>query len=577
MRLITKEIFKEISSNALITFVVTLVCFLMTYEFLGFYYVEYESLSDSFYSGSLTESAPFRSMYYLGSIGLSFLYSLFYQLCPNTEWISWFFYAYLFVAGYVLLYITDNLLPERFTLAQRVLVQAAVYFLIVADHNIHFIYTRVSYMVSGSALVALVYFFKDRPVRVRWKLFLALNIWFVIGALTRIESTTTVLLLIVCFAFYYLQSIKQVIIVLGFPILFTVCLLILIAYDFKTATDYYMQVEPEIEAQFCERDNIVPLGEMKTARDSAIWKAARTIMWSDPKVLTPQFMRSLIRDEGVMYASIKQWKRVWGDLSQIITRFWYLSLMSLIMAVVLVAGSLHKGTRFVLAAFLFAVSFWVLMAVQNYTVKINDRSFAPLISLYLMCYLLALLPLLKLKLSKKGMFSLSLIMVLFSVHVYALKAESNVLEEDLLSYKQNLAVINKYASNKLLVLNSTSCDYIFSANRPLHPFDYSTYKKIYIVDGFNIPFLPYYRSYLEKECKCNMEDFPSFWNYLRTKHDEVMVLSQEERVNVLKEYLHVVHGYDLPLEKDTTIQLKPVERSDSRGIYFQFNFYRLKN
>jgi hypothetical protein len=73
-----------------------------------------------------------------------------------------------------------------------------------------------------------------------------------------------------------------------------------------------------------------------------------------------------------------------------------------------------------------------------------------------------------------------------------------------------------------------------------------------------------------------MEDFPSFWNYLRTRNSEVIVLSIDNRINTLREYLHEVHQYNLPLYPDTTIKLQPVQKSDNRGNHFQLNFYKLE-
>ena len=58
---------------------VTVGCFLFTYLYYDFFYVEYEALFDSFYSGKLTGGLPFRSVYFLGNIGTSHLYSLLNQ------------------------------------------------------------------------------------------------------------------------------------------------------------------------------------------------------------------------------------------------------------------------------------------------------------------------------------------------------------------------------------------------------------------------------------------------------------------------------------------------------------------
>jgi hypothetical protein len=90
-----------------------------------------------------------------------------------------------------------------------------------------------------------------------------------------------------------------------------------------------------------------------------------------------------------------------------------------------------------------------------------------------------------------------------------------------------------------------------------------------------MPFLPYYRRYLEKECKCDMYDFPAFWNYLRTKHEDVVIVSATERMNILKEYLKVVHGYELRVTDYKNAKLLELEESGNRGIFSDLRFYTL--
>jgi hypothetical protein len=97
-------------------------------------------LFDSFYSGKLTEGMPFRSIYFLGNIGTSHLYSLLYQLNPNVEWISWILYSYLFVSCFIGLYIVISCSSAAYSFWIKIAAQVVVYLLVFADHNMHFIY-----------------------------------------------------------------------------------------------------------------------------------------------------------------------------------------------------------------------------------------------------------------------------------------------------------------------------------------------------------------------------------------------------------------------------------------------------
>lgn len=565
----------NVSGKLMLTLLVTACCFLITYFYFGFYYAEYEALNDSFYSGKLTEGMPFYSLYFLGNIGVSYLYALLYQANSTVEWISFILYSYLFVSTVIGLYLIYELLPNATHVGVKIAIQISVYLLVFSDQNTHFIYTRVSYMVTGLALIGILYFFRERgSIKERKWLFVFLNVWFVLGVLTRSESATAVVLLLICFGLYYVSDLKRLALLFVFPLIVLSIVLGGIAYALNATTEYYMQVEPEIEAQFCERENIVPISEMKTDVDSAKYLMAKNIIWSDPKVLTPQFMRSLIRNEGGLYTNIRQWKRVYSEVEAIMFRFWHLSFLCLIIGGVIFLMTRPLSRFQFLTWFVFTMSIWLLTALQTYTVKINDRSFSPYISIFVFCNLLVLLPLLQNTSRKKVIPLLLLLLYFFIAHLTYLKEESNQLKSDFNSYKHTVDVISKIAANKYLVVNSSSCDYLFSSNVPFHPFNFSAFKKLYISDGFNMPFLPYYRRYLEKECDCDMADFPSFWEYLKKHKAEVVVVSSKERIAILSNYLKVVHHYDLGLVESDNLSLSNLQKSDSRGNFTHLKLYR---
>ncbi len=559
------------------TLLVTFICFLFTYFYYDFYYVEYEALFDSFYSGKLTEGMPFRSIYFLGNIGTSHLYSMLYELNPDIEWISWILYSYLFISCFIGLYIVAKLLSDDLSIYIITAVQIIVYFLVFADHNIHFIFTRVSYMVTGVSLIALLYFFRQPgSIKLHASLFVFLNFWFIVGSLTRFESATITFIIMCIFGIYYLQNVKRLTILFLFPLLFLSSVLFAIGYDLNTTTEYYKQVEPEIEAQFCERNNIIPISEMETARDSAIWKAAKNIVWIDPKVLTPDFMRSLIREEELAYTDIRHWVRVYNDMSAIAIHFWHMGAICALLMLAILIVKRPKSVFELLLFLLFVLSVWMLSAIQTYTVKINDRSFSPLMSIFIFSHLLVILPFVFQNHSLKFKTLLLAMLLLFIAHLSYLKIEADQLKEDLSKYRYNLKVITQIASGKCLAVNSSSCDYLFSSNKPFQPFDFSIFKKLYITDGFNMPYLPYYRRYLEKECNCDMSEFPSFWNYLRLHSEQVVVISDTERVNIIKGYLKEVYSYDLPLNENTSKQLLQLQKSDGRGFFDNLKVYSLE-
>lgn len=555
---------------------VTAICFLFTYLYYGFYYVEYEGMFDSFYSGRLTEGMPFRSIYYLGNIGLSYIYSALYEQIPGVEWVSWILYSYLFFSCSVAIYILLDILVKRISLGFSCIIAGLVYMLVFADHNIHFLYTRVSYMVVGVSLIGIAYFFREEAsIRKQPILFLLLQVWCMIGILTRVESAMAALLQVLCFAIFYIADLRQAVRCFLMPFLFLGGVLGFIAYDLKTTKEFYKQVEPEIEAQFTDRENAVPLASMRTHEDSVKWAAVREIMWPDPKVLTPSYMRSLILPEQKLYTDMRQWRRSISSVYEMVSRYWYLCLIPMLLALGPLMGGVRWSVTGLLRWALFAGSFWVLILIQTYTDKVNDRSFLPLISIFILCYIVAILPSVMRRMRMAVI--VTPVLVLCMIHLSRLAAEAQNLETDLKKYQTTVKAIKQAANGKILAINSASCDYLFLSNRPFHPFDFSAFRKVYITDGFNIPFLPYYRRYLERDCHCDMAAFPSFWRYLEQHHDEVVIVSTASRMKVLTDYLTGIYQFDLPVSEIVSTGLPEVEKSDYRGAFTKLRVYRLKN
>ncbi|MBS1685316.1 MAG: hypothetical protein JSS76_11190 [Bacteroidetes bacterium] len=558
----------------LIALLVTAVCFLFTYLYYGFFYVEYEGMFDSFYSGRLTGGMPFRSVYFLGNIGTSHVYSMLYQLYPGIEWISWFLYSYLFLSCLLTIYIILCIVVDKAGAGMGIIVSVLVYFLVFADSNIHFLFTRVSYMLAGSSLLGLVYFFgAPGSISRRKILFTLLCGGFVLGTLTRSESATAVLLQVAVFGFFYIKNVRQFVSVFLFPVLFLGVVLAAIAYDLSTTPYFYKQVEPDIEAQFTDRENAVPLSQMHSYRDTAKWEIVKNIIWVDPGVLTPSYMRSLILPERPLYTDVRQWSRVRGAMTGMAARFWYLCLISCLLSLALLIRRWPQSAWDLLQWLLLAVSFWILIAMQTYTDKVNDRSFLPLLDIFILAQLIAVLPAL---LTQRRMIPLVLVgLTLFMIHMSRLSAEADTLSRYRAAYRRNLATITHVAGGKVLAVNSSSCDYLFLSNEPFHSFDFSAFCKVYVTDGFNIPFLPYYRRYLERECRCDIAAFPSFWDYLRSHHQDVVIVSTPRHLSVLRSYMEAIHDYSLPVSADTGTTLLTLQKSDTRDISDSLQIYHL--
>lgn len=556
---------------------VAIFCFGITYAFWGFYYVDYEGTFDAFYSGALTPGVRFGSIYFLAHIGLSQAYSWLYTWWPDVEWLSWILYTYLFLSATLGLYLSSMLLPQRLSPVLRVLVLVAVYWFIFADHTIHFIFTRVSYLLAGLSLISLVVLFPVASViRSRWPLFLLLQATLTLGILTRLESGTAAISMLIVWGWFMLQDIRQWLRLFVYPLMLIGVLVAGISHEIRTATAFYLQIEPDIEVQYGERQNMVSLSDMHTYRDSVLYQAAGNMMWSDPAVLTPTYLRSLIRKEAPLYTDARQWARTYSDIVNVVSH--YKLQLSIWLLLVLCIFLQYKSTRrwslyYLLA---FELSFWGLNVMQTYTAKINDRSFAPFLSLFLLCHIVILLRYMQEGIKRRVLAILVCCGVLCIAHVIYLKAEADTLRADWQIYRANATKIASVTQGKILAVNSNSLDYLCLANTPFHKFDFSAFGKVCITDGSMIPFLPYYKAYIEKECSCSVYHFPDVWTWLAGQREDVIILSEPGRMDIVTNYMKEVYDFTLPLQEVKGVNLMPEHKSENRQHGEQIYIFSLQ-
>jgi hypothetical protein len=518
------------------------------YFVFGFYYSEYEGLNTALLSSSLTPGMHFRSVYFSGNIGISYFYALFYQFLPGVQWISWLEYLWLFISSGVLSLALWQSMPDRFSTGVKTVVMISVYILVFADHHMHLIYTRVSYMVCGSALIGLVCFFgRSEAIKQNCFFFILLNLFFVVGTLIRNEAAIACVLLLLPFALFSLQNIKQTIILFLFPLLVVLGQSLFFAVDIRNASkeEFYKQVEPDIEEQYTARGNLKPLSAMSTHTDSVKYALSHEMAFSDPRVMTPEWLRSLILPEGLIFTDLHQWHRVYTELYDIMSRYWYLVLIVVLLGLGLY-GQWDSSDRYRLYYWLlFELSFWGLTVAQTYVDKVNERSWLPYISLFIFCHIILFSKNVKRMTMRRIIPIITICSILLVVQIYHLNAESGRMKSDLASQQRQYNAIRKLAADRILVANSSAFNSLFMSSTPFQNFDFSSFRKVYITDSYIITFLPYYQSYLEKECGCDMYAYPSFWAYLKDHKNQVLVISTASRMKAIENYLRDIHHTDL--------------------------------
>lgn len=531
--------------------VMVLLLFISTYILFGFYYEEHEAIFDAFYSGKLSPGTPFYSWYYMGNIGLSYLYVQLYKLNSNIEWMSWILYSYMALSFSLILFLIHYLLKNKLPYQFILLVQLIVYVLIMADSVVHFNFTRVSYFLCTAALLVLIFRFKNATdIKSKPYIFISLNLLFILGTFTRLETAMAVTALLFFLGTYYQRNILHTVRLFLFPV-FTVALVLGgIIFDIHHTNSFYKQVEPDVETQITVRGNYVPISQMKTEKDSLRYMAATEMIWGDPNVVTVSFLRSLLIHDSIFFLDARQWDRVKNTLIELADKYWHLITVNILIAFLYFFYLLRKERfKALLLWLIFVLSFCFLVAIQTYFVKINDRSFAPYLSILLLSNLILLLLVIdNVNVFGKWLFGFISAFALF-FHCQYLLSNTQILKQERENYDTNIKLLYEKVGNSIIALNSSSFRFFMVHNKPFHPFSFPPFYKIYINEAQVLSTVHTYHEYLEKECACDVSDLSNFYRFLEKSSTKVYFLSMDDRMTLTRKYLKGIHNYDLEIQE----------------------------
>ena len=552
-------------------FGLAVICLVFTYFVFGFYFEEYEALFDGMLSDKFSPCAHFDNWYYMGHIGLGSVYAMLYSAIAHVEWMSVLLYTYLAIAIGLVFYTLHHYLAPRIPGWALLLLCLVVYVACVLNNTVLLNYTRVACFMAASALLALVVFFSSiGDIKQRPYAFVALMLFLCLAIFTRLEASIGVIALLFFFALAVHRNIRFTIGLFIVPTAICVCLLGWIVMDSKHTTDFYKQIEPDVESQLTVRNNLVaPV--MLNATDSLKFEAARNMLWSDPAIISNRYLRSLIGNQQTGIFNQPQWTRTVDTLQHLLPQYWLLIGFNLLMLLALLLQWRQNPTGWWL---LYNLAFWLLILAQTYFVKIEERAFEPFLSIYTLGNLLLWAQYGKWEQRNLFLSGLVFVGVAAAVQVPFILKTTNLAKEERATYQANTSILKQAAGGKILLLNSVSYRSFMLQNQPLIPFDATAFHRVYMNEVEVLPLIHPYREYLEKECACDVSDFSSFFRYLQHQDKEVYMLTSPARADLVKRYLHTFHGFDIRLQEVTEAHLQPVYDHEHNGK-IQLVLYRL--
>lgn len=538
---------------------ISTILLIFIYLIFGSYYEEYQGFWHAFFSGSLSPGTPFTHFYFLGYIGISHLYALLYQIFPNFQWMSLIHYSQLILSFALLLSLLDYLLIKKEIKLKVTLLLSMLFFLAIAPDNILlFIYARASYIMCGASLLAIIVFFENKEkIKQHFTLYVLLNVFFLWGTLTRVESAMAALLLLICFAVVWHISIIKTFTPILPAIVMVGLSLALIFIDINTSNQFHKEVEPDIETQFTVRFNVVPVETMETFEDSVKYEAAIKMFWGDPDIITIAYLKSLVAEPASKYFDKNQWDRTKNELSSYFNNFKYYCLLVLLLTfftclILLQNNKWQQASLLVL----YFIGFIILLTANSYFVKMRDRTVSPFLIIYFASVFLLLIKSINYK-KYTFPFLFSILFLGSAIQIYESLYKSRELKEALQINRQILTQLEDCCSDATVMPNPTSMGNITLAFTPFEIFDFSKFDRFYFYEASIQSIIPTYYNYLKKECNCEVRNFSNFYRYVLDQDypKKVYAVSNEDRMDVGMLYLKTFHNLDIVYQKVEAVDL----------------------
>lgn len=344
--------------------IITVIVLITGLFFLRFVSDDYSAFSFGCAAKQFSDFHYFE-YFWQGFIGYSELYRFLYQVSDTYNWImiSWIIFG--FIALYLSLRFLRNVVFEKHGGIVLVWIAEILFSFLYIENFYVLSHTRFSLMFCGLGLVNLAF----RTKLTNWGI-IGYTFLFIAGMLMRPEGALGMLLLVAGGRFIYSFDILFILKRFWLPATAFLVLFGAITYDWYTTDVFVKKLEPEVEYNFMER-KVVDASAMTTSRDSIKYELAIRGMWFDPKEISPEFLRSLIKPGSNF--SIEHVIDVAKHISELYRKYIAFPVIMLVLVLILLLSSKWKIACRLSLFILF--SFLLLYSVDFKGLLLSGRHF----------------------------------------------------------------------------------------------------------------------------------------------------------------------------------------------------------
>jgi|GEM_PF-6241494 len=537
---------KHLYVSALLAATITIALLLIDFCFIHIHIENNDLLANIFFSGLIYK--PFGEVYYRDYFLIGPLLANLYSCYPSIHWLIILQHGATATAVFLLLFsISYYVFVKQFPVLLALILLLAIS-VILNINLVNFNHNRTAFLVCASGITG--YYVFRHHVKKRYLLLSSCLLWFTIGVLFRLEASIAILamlcmFLLLIYKFNVLRTTKGLL-PFSMPV-FALLLygLIHILYD----KQLYYALEPDVEYEILDRNNVKPLSAMTTTRDSARYIAIQNWMLSDLESTPVSYMRTLINKPNNLFHRFFFFIKVAPNAegSSIIKNIiafaktqWQVGLFCFIL-LILIMFYTHGAATYI--AILFFIG-GCTIAMSSGIVKVVPRVIEPIMAI--VCIVLSLFFIHHYNILRKPIRIINISFIIFSVFLSASLVKQTIVQSrqaDKIE-AENQAYLNKINSitNKTLIVSMAN--FTFMQMPLLHSTNLFNGKKIVPIQLGQYADSKEFKEIITSMTGCNPYNFICRFEFLAAHKNQVLIIAEEGNLAFFKYYLKAMYNFD---------------------------------
>ena len=282
----------------------------------------------------------------------------------------------------------------------------------------------------------------------------------------------------------------------------------------------------------------------KAEGDSIRYLAASNGILGDEKNINDEFFERVNAFGKFNRFGPEQLKRAWSVFVYSMGQnlYYLLADLLLLLAYLILGGqgiSHFKRKTFML----FVVFYSILLAIS--IIKMENRFLVPFQMALLLFVVLKHKP--NLFYQKKYVWLLFLFLLIDTPYtLYGTQQKIDYGRSRFSDYRKTMDYLANNHQGEILVLNGV----LNPQSRPFQTFeDRNNFKEVYFYNYLAVALSPTFRPYLENECNCDVGYLYTFYEYLAQLDDEVVLIDNPDRIEILEAYLEEISDPEYRFER----------------------------